>query len=298
MALTDNLVAYYKFDDNAANTTVDDAHTTNVDATSASNTSTISSATAKIGTSFDFTGNDESTGPDWIDLNDGLFTDADSTISFWIKTPSAFGTINQYPFYIHTPFKMAVWVSSTGVLTGTMGSDTSNTGSTLSTNTWYHIIMTRDQSAETGIIYLNNSSDITFSSTGTGNCSAISLGGWNQGGGNFWTGYIDEVGIWSRIITSDERAELYNSGNGLTYPFGPTIFTVSKSESIDISDVFTRGKITISKSFADSLGLTDTFSRNPLFFVISETDTLTFTDSPLLDSNLQTDKLRVTIEIV
>ena len=33
-------------------------------------------------------------------------------------------------------------------------------------------------------------------------------------------GKIDEVGIWSRALTSDEISEIYNSGDGITYPFG------------------------------------------------------------------------------
>lgn len=34
-------------------------------------------------------------------------------------------------------------------------------------------------------------------------------------------GYVDEVGYWSRVLTSAERTELYNSGAGKTYPFTP-----------------------------------------------------------------------------
>jgi len=34
-----------------------------------------------------------------------------------------------------------------------------------------------------------------------------------------WNGLIDEVAIWSRVLTEDERAELYNSGSGKFYPF-------------------------------------------------------------------------------
>lgn len=30
-------------------------------------------------------------------------------------------------------------------------------------------------------------------------------------------GIIDEIGIWSRVLTYDEVQELYNSGNGLSY---------------------------------------------------------------------------------
>jgi hypothetical protein len=31
--------------------------------------------------------------------------------------------------------------------------------------------------------------------------------------------YVDEVGIWNRMLTSGERAALYNAGAGATYPF-------------------------------------------------------------------------------
>jgi len=36
---------------------------------------------------------------------------------------------------------------------------------------------------------------------------------------NYFDGKIDEVGIWSRALTSNEITTLYNSGSGLTYPF-------------------------------------------------------------------------------
>lgn len=35
----------------------------------------------------------------------------------------------------------------------------------------------------------------------------------------FWDGRIDETGFWKRVLTSDERTELYNSGIGKTFPF-------------------------------------------------------------------------------
>jgi hypothetical protein len=36
---------------------------------------------------------------------------------------------------------------------------------------------------------------------------------------NSWDGIIDEVGLWSKVLTSAEVAELYASGAGKTYPF-------------------------------------------------------------------------------
>lgn len=38
-------------------------------------------------------------------------------------------------------------------------------------------------------------------------------------GGDFLTGQLDEGGIWSRTLTGPEITELYNAGAGLTYPF-------------------------------------------------------------------------------
>lgn len=37
--------------------------------------------------------------------------------------------------------------------------------------------------------------------------------------GNLWTGRIDSTGGWKRLLTSAERAYLYNSGNGADPPF-------------------------------------------------------------------------------
>lgn len=35
----------------------------------------------------------------------------------------------------------------------------------------------------------------------------------------YLNGRLDEVGIWSRVLTDDERTELYNAGAGKFYPF-------------------------------------------------------------------------------
>jgi hypothetical protein len=38
-------------------------------------------------------------------------------------------------------------------------------------------------------------------------------------GSDYYAGRIDEVGIWSRVLTASERTQLYNGGAGITYPF-------------------------------------------------------------------------------
>ena len=34
----------------------------------------------------------------------------------------------------------------------------------------------------------------------------------------YWDGLIDEVGFWKRILTAQEKTNLYNAGAGLAYP--------------------------------------------------------------------------------
>lgn len=43
-------------------------------------------------------------------------------------------------------------------------------------------------------------------------------GATNYGSG-WWTGKMDGLGVWNRMITNGERATLYNSGAGRQYPF-------------------------------------------------------------------------------
>jgi hypothetical protein len=72
-------------------------------------------------------------------------------------------------------------------------------------------------------IYVNGS-NVTSSSGGTIQSSTLSYStylntGYLHGSGSFYNGYLDEVGVWSRALTSSEVTQLYNSGLGLQYPF-------------------------------------------------------------------------------
>jgi hypothetical protein len=89
------------------------------------------------------------------------------------------------------------------------------TDSTISVNTWNHVVLTK---SATGTIklYLNNVS-LTFSSNG---CNGLQiLGnlylGCRSDGNHAFKGAFDELGIWDIELTSDEVSTLYNNGNGL-----------------------------------------------------------------------------------
>ena len=94
--------------------------------------------------------------------------------------------------------------------------------STLTIGTWYHLVLTWDGSALK--LYLNNSlvASNTFSGVGnTNRGNGISLFARVTTGGSplserFTSTKIDEVGIWSKALTTTEISDLYNGGNGQT----------------------------------------------------------------------------------
>lgn len=90
---------------------------------------------------------------------------------------------------------------------------------TLSTGAWYHVVVAYD-GANTVKFYVNGASDgsssvSTWSESSTVTYTTI---GSLKGLANFFDGKIDEVGIWSRELSSTEVATLYNSGAGRQYP--------------------------------------------------------------------------------
>jgi len=65
-----------------------------------------------------------------------------------------------------------------------------------------------------------NSENVGIIASGIHTSSVLSSLGCHATDNNYcYNGSIDEVGIWSRLLTDDELTELYNSGAGLQYPF-------------------------------------------------------------------------------
>jgi hypothetical protein len=111
-------------------------------------------------------------------------------------------------------------VNSAGTAAANVFLDDTALGSPLAT-TWYYVVAWHDSTANTINIQINNGTPTSLSHTlgvyasGTGLFSIGSTGGTAA----YMNGRIDEVSFWKRILTADERMTLYNSGNGLAYPF-------------------------------------------------------------------------------
>jgi len=85
-------------------------------------------------------------------------------------------------------------------------------------NTWYFLVFWHDSTANTINIQGNN---------GVANSAALVHDGLTDAApfeiGRFITfyldGMVDEVGFWKRVLTAQEKTDLYNGGAGLSYPF-------------------------------------------------------------------------------
>lgn len=220
MALTDSLISYWKLDE--ASGTRYDSHATN----HLTDNNTVGSATGKINNAANF--NDSSSEYLSRDTNSDLESgDIDWTISCWVYAETGSQSYNDHIFvskdmigdreYVvgYTEYESWGYIAQFNGITVTTG-DTN-------INTMKFIVAWHDAATNTLNIQINNG---TIFSIGTGGvygaagAAPFRIGSRNYTGSEGYNkGLIDEVGFWKRVLTSQERTLLYNSGSGLTYPF-------------------------------------------------------------------------------
>ena len=249
MGLLNDLVAYYKFDETAG-AVANDAHTGGYDGDI---TGATINQVGKIDKAYDFDG---VSGNDDVDLTNNAiwnttFGGADKkfSVSCWIKPDSNNGGMffskladasfgeNQRQFYMKvrpaTNNKLLMmYYCNLGdtIYRGVQGS----TEITADGATWAHIVITYDGSIDTndGLdrvqMYVDGNTQtetLEFSSgtlgdvqTGTARtCVGALLNSAGDTSITNFDGIIDEVGTWSRVLSSSDVTELYNSGSGLAY---------------------------------------------------------------------------------
>lgn len=222
-SLLTNLAAYWKLQPNVANTTWPETSGSGYTLTQTNGLPTIAAGRSLQSVALAGTGSPSqrqtyltTSHASALAMGSGSFT-----VSMWIYLDTdvdagllekSDGSNQDYFLLYQTALKKVRWRIYAGGTPYTVDS------ATISTKTWTHILAYYNHSNNTIGIYTNNSGLVSTSTSGSPNGYGGPL---NLGimGGYVWNGRIDELAIWSRVLTSDERASLYNSGNGATYTF-------------------------------------------------------------------------------
>ena len=218
--LTD-LVSYWKLDE-ASGTRYDSVLTSGNDLT---DNNTVGSAEGKQGNAASFVAanNETLTKAASAELS---FGDVDFTIAAWFNTGTKVdGTIvSVWENGVGVNYALQLDGSGTKVQMRTFDAwpgDIALYDTVVNDSEWHLAIGWYDAAADTVNIQVDNTTVVTTASSGAppGTTLTFAIGGIVGTDVLCWNGLIDEVGIWSRVLTADERAALYNSGDGVTYPF-------------------------------------------------------------------------------
>jgi hypothetical protein len=221
MALTDNLVSYWKLDESSGNAadSVGSNTGTNSNVSYAAgkiNNGAVGNASNSLlnfgnSTSITMPGNQDFSVSFWF------YKDNDTADGYIFGNTSAVSPYGNFNFYTdHTAKKIVFGCYNTS------GGYSAVTSGVLSTNTWYHVVGT--QSGATTSLYINAGTPSTTTFSGTRASTTYSVGAFSRPTDTAadFDGSLDEIGIWSRALSSTEVTALYNSGNGLQYPFTTT----------------------------------------------------------------------------
>jgi hypothetical protein len=211
MALTDNLLAFYKLSD------LTDSSGNNRTLT---NNGNVSFASGKLGNAAVFDGTN------WLEYSGISFSNPFS-LGFWIKGSPEQGSVGLIGNWGPTGEQLAV-ISQSNELNVTFRFSDGNqipfftnwggnvVGPNPTDDAWHHVLITYDGSNAAvlfdGIqVALNEVSNVSSA------VAPITIGRIEMDAYDFqpFNGQIDAVGIWNRALSGAEVAELYNNGTGL-----------------------------------------------------------------------------------
>lgn len=218
--LSTSLASYYKLDESSGNAS--DV----IGSNTLTNTGTATYSAGKINNGVDFGATTQYLGkanPTGLQKGSGPFT-----MAAWVKF-SNFSTARYFVGFGEYSNNKLVSLrcdSSTAWYIDDNGAAAAFPAvSSMSTGVWYHIVYTYPGSGNIYTAYLNGTSIGTANNTRAPNLGTTVMGlgsRSNTSAGENLVGSLDEVGFWSRALTSTEVTQLYNSGAGLQYPFGAT----------------------------------------------------------------------------
>lgn len=212
--MTNGLISYWSLEETSG-VRVDDHGTNDL-----TDNNTVGSTTGVIATAATC----QAINSEWLNVIDNASLSlSEVTISAWVQLSSLpsyvasivskYGTAGSREYqivYDNSLNRFRFVVSADGTTT------VAATGSaSVSTGQWYYIVAWANGS-EVGISVDDNAATVTGSGIhdGAGDFAICRPGSLPV---SYFDGYIDEVGLWNRVLTADERTWLYNGGSGQSY---------------------------------------------------------------------------------
>lgn len=227
---TSSIVGYYKLDESSGNPSDSSSN-----AKTLTNTGTVAYTPGKINNSAVFNSSNKRLGRTTDNM--GYTTTSSNTWSFWVNPT----TLSGYMFDNYTQSggqrRAIVYIdgSASKFRTWLSGTDNAAVGPTIATGNWYHVALVN--SAGTYTLYVNGVSYGTQGSgTSGGALDQFAFGAASDSWGANANAKFDEVSVWSRALSSGEIANLYNSAQGIQYPFQVTTTGTGSSTPIYAGD--------------------------------------------------------------
>jgi hypothetical protein len=208
-ALTDNLESYWTMDEGSGNAA------DSVGGRTMTDNNTVANAAGKVNSARDL----ESGSSEYFS-HAGWTWYAAYSIQMWVKPESMTSADNYVGLFCRgdAASMASLLLKSNGKLAyyADIGSYDGTGATTLTNGNWFHIVVT--YSAGTGIIvYVNDAVDVDTADSGAPSTTArqTQIGFDHQVGTRLFDGVVDEVGVWSRVLSAAEVTELYNAGAGV-----------------------------------------------------------------------------------
>lgn len=222
MALSSGLIAYWKMDETSGTNANDEVGSNDLTLGGV----TVNQTEAKLGKSFWFDGGDYA---DFTSApTSGL---SELTISMWVNSYSstatrALWTEENALTYFQNTIQENSW-STRDTTAGEYGTRQILDTTEPVEDVWEHRVYVYSSSGGYKRVYINNSLDAEVNTTLAALTSVrdgmLSIGICSDSAPKEFYGYIDEVGLWNRALSTTEIAELYNSGSGYNGFLDPVI---------------------------------------------------------------------------
>lgn len=221
MALTDNIVSYWKLDEasgNAADSVGSNTLTNN-------NSVTYSAALINNGANLGSANTNKflsNTG------NLGITAQAAFSVVIWVKLLAEIASGQWDLFTLGDTatgqLRLIRYEYNAGTQRVNFYKGTTNLRSTitLGTSTFHQLALTFDGTTLTGYIDGSSIGTSTPATTSNGETNFTAFGSGDGLPSNTASSLLDEMGFWSRALTAGEVTSLYNGGAGIQYPFGAT----------------------------------------------------------------------------